>query len=157
MADFTLAAALQQSRDNLLQIAQLAITDVSAAYAYTTPQPNTANIFELLVTGYNEQLLTQTTQRYTFNADLRLRVDKWLAGYDGQTYMQAAWQYLPAAAQYFVEHRGLNNPSTGQRPPFLDPANTHVGQGRIQVQGDELWVTFSWVFVYSTVFLRCGL
>lgn len=157
MADNTLAGALEATRINLLAIAQLAIDDVANAYSYAAALPNTANIFQLLLTGYDEQLVTGSTQRYTFYGELRLRVDVWLAGYDGQLQTKAAWEYLPAAAQYFVEHRGINNPTTGARPPFLDPMNTHVARGRVVAEDGKLWVIFSWDFVYNTLFARCGL
>lgn len=158
MADYTLADALDQTRTNLLAIALLALDDVSAAYDYPSARSNTANIFELLLSDYSEQLPTQDAQKYTFGAELRLRVDVWLADYDGQLYERAAWQYLPTAAQYFVQHRGLNaSGATGQRPPWLDPANTHVTRGRVVAQDGHVWVIFGWQLVYNTMFARCGL
>lgn len=165
MADYTLADALDQTRTNLLAIAMLAIDDVAAAYDYASARPNTANIFELLLTDYSEALPTQDTQKYTFGAELRLLVDSWMAGYDGQTQVRAAWQYLPTAAQYFVTHRGLNAVGTaGARPPYLDPANTHVTRARVMTlpsadsaDGGKIVVSFTWQLVYLTAMKRCGL
>lgn len=157
MADYTLADALEQTRKNLLAIARLAVSDVANAYDYAAARPNTANIFELLLNDYSEQLPTQDTQRYVFGAELRLLVDAWLAGYDGQTQVSAAWQYLPTAAQYFVQHRGINDPATGQRPVYLDPANTHVTRARVAAQDGKIVVIFTWQLVYDTGFGRCGL
>lgn len=164
MADFSLANALDQTHTNMLAIALLAVNDVSAAYDYASARANTANIFELLLNDYSEALPTQDTQKYTFSAELRLSVDAWLAGYDGQTQVRAAWQYLPTAAQYFVQHRGLNAPgAAGARPPFLDPANTHVTRGRVITQpaadsagGGKIVVSFTWQLVFNTRFIRCG-
>lgn len=157
MPDKTLADALEDTRVNLLAVAQLAVEDVANAYSYALPQANTANYFQLLLNSYDEQMPTQSTQVYTFGAELRLQVDVWLAGYDGQMQTRAAWEYLPTAAQYFVEHRGLNHPTTGQRPPYLDPAMTHVGRGRVVAEANKVWVIFQWVFYYNTAFERCGL
>ena len=166
MADVTLADAIAQSRDNLIILAKLALTDVSKVLDYTTALDNTANIFTLLISSYRRQpgLIktgsAQDTQTFTFAADLVLHVNQWLAGFDGQTYEQAAWVYLPTAAQYFEQHRGLTT-QTLPRVPYLDVDNTCVTNAVIRPAvtssgGTELTVVFTWSLVYNTVFLRLG-
>jgi len=151
MADQTFKQALQQTRDNLVVMGQLCHTEIVKTLPYVEVEGNTLPIIDFVVTGMNERNTAQAMQTFTVTARMRVVVDQFLAGYEGNRQQDAYFDYLPTVLQYFAEHPRLNY-SVSTVIPWLDELNTAITSANINTDDGRIVIILNWNWVYNTAF-----
>lgn len=156
MANATFKQALQTTRDNLTAMGQLCHAQIVKTTPYVEVEGNTLPIIDFVVTGVGYQRAGQGMQVFTVNLRMRVVVDEFLAGYEGNRQQDAYFDYLPTVLQYFAQHPQLAYRNAASvivaGPPFIDGENTAITSSQVGVDNGRITITLNWAIVYRTSF-----
>ena len=158
MTDKTFKESLQTTRDNLTAMGQLCHAQIIKTTPYVGVEGNTLPIIDFVVSGMNYQRFVEGFQLFTINLRMRVIVDQFLAGFEGNRQQDAYFDYLPTVLQYFAQHPSLAYMDASNvrhaSPPYIDDENTAITSAQVGVDNGRIVITLNWNILYRTSFAQ---
>lgn len=156
MADKTFKDSLQTTRDNLAAMGQLCHSNIIKTTPYVEIEGNTLPIIDFVINGVSYQRLTEGFQQFTVNLRMRVIVDQFLAGFEGNRQQDAYFDYLPTVLQYFAQHPSLAYMNASNirvaAPAYIDDENTAITSSQCTVDNGRIVIVLNWGILFRTSF-----
>jgi hypothetical protein len=153
VTDKTLVQGFQQARTNLTAIVPLVLTETTGVFSYVMPEGSTNPIVQFYIRGHNYSRPSAGQQLYTVSLNMKVIVERLLAGVDGATQDVGQWDYYPAIIAGFERYGNLRYPG-GTPVPFLDELNTTLISGNTSIEGHDFVILLNWNLVFRTSIQR---